>query len=192
MELPRYFSDFLTAIRPTPAQKENYKDRHKTLRERLNNDANLARILISDFLQGSYRRATAIRPVGEKRADVDVAELAPLFASLRCRQQPLCATFRAAPRTDCLRNVPAVLSAKPHHHTIRHTTATHLLRAGVDINTIRAWLGHVSLETTNIYAEVDLERKIQALAQCNALQVTSRNRKRWRDDPSLIAFLHAL
>ena len=44
-------------------------------------------------------------------------------------------------------------------HTIRHTTATHLLRAGVDINTIRAWLGHVSINTTNIYAEVDLETK---------------------------------
>ena len=44
-------------------------------------------------------------------------------------------------------------------HTIRHTTATHLLRAGVDINTIRAWLGHVSLATTNVYAEVDLEMK---------------------------------
>ena len=42
---------------------------------------------------------------------------------------------------------------------IRHTTAVHLLRAGVDINTIRAWLGHVSLDTTNIYAEVDLEMK---------------------------------
>ena len=35
----------------------------------------------------------------------------------------------------------------------RHTTTVHLLRAGVDINTIRAWLGHVSLETTNRYAE---------------------------------------
>src|SRR3546814_4444138 len=44
-------------------------------------------------------------------------------------------------------------------HTIRHTTAVHLLRAGVDINTIRAWLGHVSLDTTHIYAEVDLEMK---------------------------------
>ena len=39
---------------------------------------------------------------------------------------------------------------------IRHTTATHLLRAGVDVNTIRAWLGHVSIDTTNIYAKVDL------------------------------------
>jgi site-specific recombinase XerD len=46
----------------------------------------------------------------------------------------------------------------------RHTTATHLLRAGVDINTIRAWLGHVSIDTTNIYAETDLEMKAKALA----------------------------
>ncbi|MFQ6160820.1 MULTISPECIES: tyrosine-type recombinase/integrase [Sinorhizobium] len=50
-------------------------------------------------------------------------------------------------------------------HTIRHTTAVHLLRAGVDINTIRAWLGHVSLDTTHIYAEVDLEMKAKALAK---------------------------
>jgi site-specific recombinase XerD len=49
-------------------------------------------------------------------------------------------------------------------HTVRHTTAVHLLRAGVDINTIRAWLGHVSLDTTHIYAEVDLEMKAKALA----------------------------
>jgi integrase len=42
----------------------------------------------------------------------------------------------------------------------------HLLRAGVDINTIRAWLGHVSLQTTHIYAESDLEMKARALAHC--------------------------
>ena len=72
MELSNYFVDFLTAIRPTAAQKEDYKKGHKTLRDRLNNDEKLARILVSDFLQGSYRRATAIRPVGDKRPDVDV------------------------------------------------------------------------------------------------------------------------
>jgi site-specific recombinase XerD len=49
-------------------------------------------------------------------------------------------------------------------HTMRHTTAVHLLRAGVDINTIRAWLGHVSLNTTHVYAEVDLDMKAKALA----------------------------
>lgn len=76
-------------------------------------------------------------------------------------------------------------------HTIRHTTATHLLRAGVDINTIRAWLGHVSLRTTNVYAEVDLEMKAKALAHC---EITSSEPgdKRWRDDKGLMAFLRSL
>lgn len=87
---------------------------------------------------------------------------------------------------------PSLLRKRVSPHTIRHTTATHLLRSGVDINTIRAWLGHVSLETTNIYAEVDLERKTQALTQCNALQASGPSQTRWRDDHSLIAFLRAL
>jgi integrase/recombinase XerD len=47
-------------------------------------------------------------------------------------------------------------------HVIRHSTASHLLRSGVDINTIRGWLGHVSLDTTNIYAEIDLDTKARA------------------------------
>jgi integrase/recombinase XerD len=59
---------------------------------------------------------------------------------------------------------PSLLRRPISPHTIRHTTATHLLRAGVDINTIRAWLGHVSIDTTNIYAEVDLHRKAEVLA----------------------------
>jgi site-specific recombinase XerD len=53
-------------------------------------------------------------------------------------------------------------------HTIRHATAMALLRSGVDINTIRIWLGHVSLQTTHIYAESDLKMKAQALACCEA------------------------
>jgi integrase/recombinase XerD len=76
-------------------------------------------------------------------------------------------------------------------HTIRHTTATHLLRAGVDINTIRAWLGHVSIDTTNIYAEMDLEMKAKALAKCEVTDA-SQPRRHWRDDPALMTFLHSL
>ena len=67
---------------------------------------------------------------------------------------------------------------------------THLLRAGVDINTIRAWLGHVSLNTTNVYAEVDLEMKAQALAKCTVSP--SKQRRRWRDTPRLLEFLQSL
>ena len=74
----------------------------------------------------------------------------------------------------------------------RHTTATHLLRAGVDINTIRAWLGHVSIDTTNVYAEVDLETKAQMLAVCASFTSGKVTRRRWRDDPSLMQFLRSL
>jgi integrase/recombinase XerD len=63
-------------------------------------------------------------------------------------------------------NMPSIAAKQVSPHIIRHTTATHLLRAGVDINTIRGWLGHVSLSTTNIYAEIDLEMKAKALAKC--------------------------
>ena len=86
---------------------------------------------------------------------------------------------------------PSLSSKRVSPHTIRHATATHLLRAGVDINTIRAWLGHVSLNTTNVYAEIDLEMKAKALAMC---QVTDqdKSKKRWRDDPALMAFLRSL
>ena len=86
---------------------------------------------------------------------------------------------------------PSLLRKRVSPHTIRHTTATHLLRAGVDINTIRAWLGHVSIDTTNIYAEVDLERKAQALAHCTFKESRARQ-KRWKDDPALLTFLRSL
>jgi site-specific recombinase XerD len=77
-------------------------------------------------------------------------------------------------------------------HTVRHTTATHLLRSGVDINTIRSWLGHVSIDTTNIYAETDLEQKAHVLAHCGSFQPDSPNHKHWRDDPSVMSFLRSL
>lgn len=86
---------------------------------------------------------------------------------------------------------PSMGTKKVSPHVIRHTAATHLLRAGVDINTIRAWLGHVSLSTTNIYAETDLQTKARALAAC-APQSDEKYRKRWRDQPELIAFLRRL
>jgi site-specific recombinase XerC len=75
---------------------------------------------------------------------------------------------------------------------VRHTTATHLLRAGVDLNTIRAWLGHVSLDTTNIYAETDLAMKAKALAACDPGGGHRRSKKKWRDNPNLMEFLRKL
>jgi site-specific recombinase XerD len=83
--------------------------------------------------------------------------------------------------------VPDMSKKRIGPHTIRHTTATHLLRAGVDINTIRAWLGHVSINTTNIYAETDLEMKAKALGLCAVK--SKRSAKHWRDNHDLMDFL---
>jgi site-specific recombinase XerD len=87
---------------------------------------------------------------------------------------------------------PSLQSKKVYPHLIRHTTASHLLQSGVDINTIRGWLGHVSLATTNIYAEINLETKARALAACDISHDTPSKKKRWRDQPDLIAFLRNL
>ena len=61
----------------------------------------------------------------------------------------------------------------------------------MDINTIRGWLGHVSLETTNIYADIDLDAKAKALAKC-AVDDQNKPGKRWRDQPTLLQFLRSL
>ena len=89
---------------------------------------------------------------------------------------------------------PALASKRVSPHTIRHTTAVHLLRAGVDINTIRAWLGHVSIDTTNIYAEIDLEMKARALAKCDVGEAGGARRQdsHWIQDRDLMAFLRSL
>jgi integrase/recombinase XerD len=86
--------------------------------------------------------------------------------------------------------LPTVAKKRVSPHIIRHTTATHLLRSGVDINTIRAWLGHVSLSTTNFYAEVDLEMKAKALANCEVKG--EEQPKPWGEDVGLMEFLRGL
>jgi site-specific recombinase XerD len=86
-------------------------------------------------------------------------------------------------------SVPSLRSKRISPHTIRHSTATHLLRAGVDLNTIRSWLGHVSLDTTQVYAEIDLEMKARALEKCSTADV---KRPTTTHDETLMAFLRAI
>ncbi len=74
-----------------------------------------------------------------------------------------------------LRKLAARAGLSPRHaarvspHVIRHTTAMHLLEAGVDITTIAAWLGHAQLSTTHGYVEVNLRMKQEAVAAAAAL-----------------------
>ncbi|HUT57376.1 MAG TPA: tyrosine-type recombinase/integrase [Phycisphaerae bacterium] len=76
-------------------------------------------------------------------------------------------------------------------HTIRHTTAMHLLQSGVDVNVIRSWLGHASIATTNHYVEIDLEMKAQALKTCEVTGDPSIG-KRWRSSPEILTWLDSL
>jgi len=74
-------------------------------------------------------------------------------------------------------------------HTIRHTTAMHLLQSGVAFNVIALWLGHESTTTTHRYVEADLAMKSKALARLQAPETTNC---RYHPDDTLMLFLQAL
>jgi len=81
-------------------------------------------------------------------------------------------------------------------HTFRHTSAVHLLESGVEANVIRGWLGHVSLETTNRYAEINIRMKEAALQACqppaSASSAASPRKPVWREDAELMKWLKTL
>jgi site-specific recombinase XerD len=80
-------------------------------------------------------------------------------------------------------------------HVWRHSTAVHLLEAGVEVNVIRAWLGHSSLETTNRYAEITLRTKQVALETCAIPAAAEERIPRkpvWQTDAVLLKWLQSL
>jgi site-specific recombinase XerD len=86
-----------------------------------------------------------------------------------------------------------------HHglypHAFRHSAAVHLLEAGVEVNVIRAWLGHVSLNTTNRYAEITIRTKQAAVAACLPpvdSPAECRTTAGWRQNQDLMKWLEAL
>jgi integrase/recombinase XerD len=80
-------------------------------------------------------------------------------------------------------------------HAFRHSTAVHLLEVGVEVNVIRGWLGHVSLDTTNRYAEITLRTKQAAVAACLPpvdVSAACRPAAGWRKDEDLVKWLESL
>ncbi|MCK9908051.1 site-specific integrase [Microbacteriaceae bacterium K1510] len=84
---------------------------------------------------------------------------------------------------------PKLLKRNISPHTIRHTTAMHLLQSGVDITVISLWLGHEDPSTTHLYLEADLAMKEEALSRLEPLSATPM---RYRPPDRLLAFLQAL
>ena len=121
----------------------------------------------------------------------------PVFLSQRGQALTRFGIYKIVRRhTACLAkrgNDGKLLSISPH--LFRHTAAVHLLEAGVEPNVIRAWLGHVSLETTNRYAEITTATKEAALRVCQApaqAGAVSPDKPIWRNDSSLLKWLQSL
>jgi site-specific recombinase XerD len=86
-------------------------------------------------------------------------------------------------------NLPSLASKRVCPHTLRHTTAMHLLQSGVPFNVIALWLGHESTNTTHRYVEADLAMKEKALARLEAPAIKMRP---FRASDALMRFLQTL
>ena len=141
--------------------------------------------------KGGKRRQCPLWPRTERvLAELVQARTAgdAVFLSRQRRPYTRFGIYRLVER--CAARVPSLAGTTITPHMIRHTSACHLLQAGVDLNTIRAWLGHASLDTTNIYAEIDLEMKERAMALCDAAEPGPS--RPWKENKGLMAFLGTL
>jgi integrase/recombinase XerD len=91
--------------------------------------------------------------------------------------------------TTAVDHCPPLKEKNVSPHTLRHTTAMHLLQAGVDMTVIALWLGHESCETTHLYVEADLEMKRRVLDQIDAPSIKAKRR---RKSDELLDFLDGL
>jgi site-specific recombinase XerD len=86
-------------------------------------------------------------------------------------------------------NLPSLAGKQVSPHTLRHTTAMHLLQSGVPFNVIALWLGHESTNTTHRYVEADLAMKEKALAR---LEAPATKIRPFRASDALMRFLQTL
>lgn len=87
------------------------------------------------------------------------------------------------------RTCPSLVGKRVSPHVLRHSTAMELLHHGVDQSVIALWLGHASVETTQVYVHADLRLKEKALARITA---PTSSPGRYRPDDTLLAFLESL
>ena len=146
--------------------------------------------------KGRKQRCTPLRQEIIRVLDVWLKEWAgvdddPLFPTIRGTKLSRDALERLVQRhtlaasTSC----STLIGKRVSPHVLRHSTAMELLHHGVDQSVIALWLGHESVETTQIYMHADLRLKEKALARVAAPE---SHPGRYRPDDTLLAFLEAL
>jgi integrase/recombinase XerD len=90
------------------------------------------------------------------------------------------------------RHCPSILKKRISPHVLRHTTAMHLLQSGVDLSVIKMWLGHVNINTTHGYVELDIEMKREVLSRAKKLKPRAELRKVLKENKDVIAWLETL
>ena len=146
--------------------------------------------------KGRKQRCTPLRQDIIKVLDVWLKERAgvdddPLFPTIRGTTLSRDALELLVQRHTLAasKSCASLVGKRVSPHILRHSTAMELLRHGVDQSVIALWLGHESVETTQIYMHADLRLKEKALARITAPE---SNPGRFRPDDALLAFLEAL
>lgn len=95
--------------------------------------------------------------------------------------------------TRAAKTMPTLQGRKITPHSFRHTCAMHLLQAGVDLNVIRAWLGHASVTTTHQYVQIDMKMKRRALEALRENRgTTPKENPTWHRQPGLLEWLETI
>jgi len=115
--------------------------------------------------------ATAISALCTEQG-CDLRTPSPVFTNGRGQRLTRFAITHLVRRTvaEASLTMPSLIDRPISPHTLRHTAAMYLLQAGVDLNIIRSWLGHVNLDTTHHYVEADLHMKETALEQSGIVE----------------------
>lgn len=179
MKLPSYFKDFLAEIEPSASYKEDQQAGHKTLRKRLANDDDFSTIHVNTFLQGSYKRNTAIHP----GKDVDIvvvtsidpdattpdAANARLEKCLRRYYDKVTPQNRSYCVTLSYVTMDVVLATS--RHLKKEAAMLASMRSADELESAKAWVEHPLLipdRDRGHWVETDPKRQLQWTTDLNA------------------------
>lgn len=196
---------------PDPSRWGGRRD-HLMLATLYNTGARVSELIALRRRDVDLSAAPSVRLHGKGRKERSV----PLWKSTTASLRPWIEMLPAAPETPVFTNragqtmsrsgvaerlrralraaagtCPSLVGRRITPHTIRHTTAMHLLQSGVDITVIALWLGHESPATTHGYVEADLAMKERALAKVQQPSITPGH-YRYRPPDGLLEFLDSL